>query len=508
MTTPTHIIIMGASGDLSRRKLIPALFSLFAKGRLPADFRITGFANQPFTPDTFRSWAREGLDLFAEEGVSPGDWSTFSERLDYVTGNFNESEDYEKLAARLISVQSSPPNRLIYLATPPRFYAGIISRLGAAGLTAEHGGTGPTRRWCRVVIEKPFGHDEESACALNESVHQELSENQIYRIDHYLGKETVQNILVSRFANAIYEPIWNRNTIDHVQITVAETVGVGSRAQYYDGTGAVRDMFQNHLLQLLSLVAMEPPSSFDAEALREEKVKVLKAVRPIRPEEVPSQTVRAQYRGYHDESGVAPDSETETYAAICFFVDNWRWKGVPFYLRSGKRLATKASEISIQFKRPPHTMFPGDVDSQIQSNILSLCLQPDEGIHLRSLAKVPDAVADMRTVELSFHYRDSFGDLILPDAYERLLLDVLQGDASLFTRADRSEIAWRLLDPILNSWEMGSTPLSIYDPGTWGPDEADEMMARNGRAWIYACAHPPEEAHGTDSEPAEVEMPR
>ncbi|MGC8782078.1 MAG: glucose-6-phosphate dehydrogenase [Anaerolineae bacterium] len=316
-----------------------------------------------------------------------------------------------------------------------------------------------------------------------------LDERQIYRINHYLGKETVQNILVSRFANTIYEPLWNRNYVDHVQITVAETVGVGSRAGYYDGVGAVRDMFQNHILQLLSLVAMEAPASFDAEAQREEKVKVLKAVRPIRADEVARNAVRAQYRGYRDEPGVAPDSQTETYAAIRFHIDNWRWQGVPFYLRSGKRLATKASEITIQFKRPPHLMFPLPAGAEIAPNLLTLCLQPDEGIHLRTQAKVPDTVADMHTVSLAFHYRDSFEANPIPEAYERLLLDALHGDASLFTRGDRAELAWRLLDPILAAWQAGKAPLATYEPGSWGPAEADELLARDGRAWLHGCAH-------------------
>jgi glucose-6-phosphate 1-dehydrogenase len=338
------------------------------------------------------------------------------------------------------------------------------------------------------VIEKPFGSGLASAQALNQAIQQVLDERQIYRMDHYLGKETVQNILVSRFANTIYEPLWNRNYIDHVQITVAEQVGVEHRAGYYDGEGAVRDMFQNHLLQLLSLVAMEPPASFDAEALRDEKVKVLKSIRPIPADQVGLHAVRAQYRGYRDESGVAPGSQTETYAALRLYIDNWRWQGVPFYLRSGKRLAEKATEIVVRFKCPPHLMFPLPRDQEFTPNILALCIQPDEGIHLRTEAKVPDTVAEIRSVDLEFHYRDSFGSDAIPEAYERLLLDALHGDASLFTRSDHAELAWGLLDPIIAAWlASDDLPLAMYEPGSWGPLEAEEFLARDGRAWLRVC---------------------
>jgi len=479
----TSLIIFGASGDLSQRKLIPALFSLFRKGRLPADFRIIGFATRPWSTDDFRAAARAGADQFAGFKFADSEWAAFAPRLTYLSGNFTDPAAFAQLADILGQLEAGPADRLFYLATPPRFYADIIANLGQAGLASEDAG------WRRVVIEKPFGHDEASARALNQAIHQALDERQIYRIDHYLGKETVQNILVSRFANTIYEPLWNRNYVDHVQITVAETVGVGSRAGYYDSVGAVRDMFQNHILQLLSLVAMEAPASFDAEAQREEKVKALKAVRPIRADEVAHNTVRAQYRGYRGEPGVAPDSQTETYAALRFTIDNWRWQGVPFYLRSGKRLAAKASEITIQFKRPPHLMFPLAADKELAPNVLTLCLQPDEGIHLRSQAKVPDTVADMHTVSLAFHYRDTFGANPIPEAYERLILDALHGDAALFTRGDRAELAWRLLDPILAAWQAGKAPLASYEPGSWGPAEADELLARDGRAWLHGCAY-------------------
>lgn len=323
---------------------------------------------------------------------------------------------------------------------------------------------------------------------LNQGIHEVLNENQIYRIDHYLGKETVQNILVYRFANALIEPVWNRNYIDHVQITVAEDVGVGHRAGYYDGVGVVRDMFQNHLLQLLTLVAMEPPASFSADALRNEKVKVLSAVRPIAANEVASHTIRGQYRGYREEPGIASDSQTATYAAIRLLVDNWRWKGVPFYLRSGKLLAEKTTEILIQFKQPPHLMFPLPPESEIPANMLALCLQPDEGIHLRFEAKVPDTTAEMRGVDMEFHYRDSFGPSAIPEAYERLLLDALNGDASLFTRSDQIELGWGLMDPIIAGWHAPDAPsLSVYEPGSWGPAEAEAFLQRDGRGWLRGC---------------------
>jgi glucose-6-phosphate 1-dehydrogenase len=335
-----------------------------------------------------------------------------------------------------------------------------------------------------VVIEKPFGTDFASAHSLNEQIHRALNEKQIYRIDHYLGKETVQNILVSRFANTIFEPLWNRNYIDHVEITVAEQVGVEHRARFYDQVGVLRDMFQNHLLQLVALVAMEPPSSFDATALRNEKVKVLSAIQPMKAEDVPPRTVRAQYKGYREEEGVAKESTTATYAAVRLQIDNWRWQGVPFYLRSGKSLKEKLSQITIEFKEPPHLLFPKAKD-HMTPNMLVLYLQPDEGIHLRFEAKVPDTGAQMRSVDMEFHYADSFGKTAIPEAYERLLLDVLTGDASLFTRADEVETAWGIIDPILQAWEdpSGKQPLAFYESRSWGPSEAEELLARENRTW-------------------------
>jgi glucose-6-phosphate 1-dehydrogenase len=483
MTKATTIVIFGASGDLTRRKLIPALFNLWRKGRLPGDYRIVGFAATPWSDAEFRAALRTGLTQFAGYAFTAEEWAAFESRLSYRSASFTDPADFERLAGWLGGLEAGPSDRLYYLATPPQFFPQIVAGLGSAGLATEVDG------WRRVVIEKPFGTDLASARALSQSLHRVLDEKQIYRIDHYLGKETVQNILVFRFANTIFEPVWNRNYIDHVQITVAEDVGVGHRAEYYDRAGALRDMFQNHLLQLLALVAMEPAASSEPEALRNEKAKLLNAVRPIPAAEVARNAVRAQYRGYTDEPGVATGSRTETYAALRLYVDNWRWQGVPFYLRSGKRMAEKCTEIVIRIKCPPHLMFPLSPDYEITSNMFALCIQPDEGIYLRFEAKVPDTEADMKSVDMEFHYRNAFGPAAIPEAYERLLLDALRGDPSLFTRDDRNELTWRLLDPIIAAWQApDAPPLALYEPGTWGPAEADEFLARDGRAWLRGCA--------------------
>lgn len=473
---PVSIIIFGASGDLTQRKLVPSLFNLYRKGRMPKQFRVVGYGNTAFTDDQFRAHLEEGVKKFASFEFKQGEWDTFAPNLVYLQGRYTDLADFKRLGAFLKEWEIGSGNRIYYMATPPGVFPNIIDLLGLTDQLTEYNG------WRRVVIEKPFGTDLESARSLNQQIHKTLSEKQIYRIDHYLGKETVQNILVTRFANTIFEPLWNRNYIDHVEITVAEQVGVEHRARFYDSVGVVRDMFQNHLLQLMTLVAMEPPASFDANALRNEKVKVLSSIRPLKEEEVARRTVRAQYKGYREEEGVNPQSMTPTYAAVRLQIDNWRWQGVPFYLRSGKRLKEKLSQITIEFKEPPHLLFPTK-SGRLTPNMLVLFLQPDEGIHWRFEAKVPDTVAELRSVDMEFHYADSFGKTAIPEAYERLLLDAIMGDASLFTRADEVETAWSLMDPIIEAWEANNQPLAFYEPGSWGPVEADELLAREGRRW-------------------------
>jgi glucose-6-phosphate 1-dehydrogenase len=477
---PVSIIIFGASGDLTQRKLIPSLLSLSRKERLPKAFSIIGFGSTAFTDEQFRDHLLDGAEQFAGFKFTDREWADFVPHLFYQQGHYDQITDFQNLAKRLSELEAGLANRLYYMAVPPTLFPNIIEQLGATEQLHENSG------WRRVVLEKPFGTDLASAQKLNQQVHKGLNEDQIYRIDHYLGKETVQNILFTRFANTIFEPLWNRNYIDHVQISVAEKVGVEHRGGYYDSVGVLRDMFQNHLLQLLTLVAMEPPASFKATALRNEKVKVLSAVQPVTGEAVAEHTVRAQYLGYCDEADVKSDSITPTYAALRLFVNNWRWQGVPFYLRSGKKLAEKHSQIIIRFKEPPLAMFPMEPGHKMTSNMLVLYLQPDEGIHLRFEAKAPDTVAETRSVEMEFNYAEAFGQSAIPESYERLLLDALQGDASLFTRADEVEMAWSLIDPILQAWEADQTPpLAVYKLGTWGPAEADSMLARDGRKWMH-----------------------
>jgi glucose-6-phosphate 1-dehydrogenase len=479
-TKPTTFIIFGASGDLTRRKLIPALFNSYCKGRLPEKFNIVGFARRPWDDAQFCQTLQEGMQEFASDEFTAEKWPAFASKISYAKGDLDTPEDFQSLSQHLATVETGSGNRLYYMATSPSFFVPIVENLGAADMVHQTDG------WRRVVVEKPFGHDLASAQALNKAIQAVFEEDQIYRIDHYLGKETAQNILYFRFANTIFEPIWNRNYVDNVQITVTESVDVGHRAGYYDQAGVVRDMFQNHLMQLLSLVAMEPPASFKADAVRNEKAKLFHAIRPLPL----NQTVRAQYDGYLQAEGVAENSQTPTYAAMELNIDNWRWQGVPFYLRSGKALRDKNTEIIIEFKLPPHLMFADIQDEDFSANILSLCIQPDEGIHLKLEAKVPDSHIT-QPVDMEFHYRSSFKGNSLPDAYERLLLDAVRGDASLFTRADSIEAAWQLMDPVITDWEdaADAPPMVSYSPGSMGPTEADILLGRSGRVWRHACSH-------------------
>lgn len=478
---PITIIIFGASGDLTQRKLIPALYNLNHKGRLP-ETRIIGSSRSDFSHDQFRQHLLQGIMKFSPETYQKTSWEEFSNKINYQRGDLGSKKDYQSLADTLNDFEDQPSNRLFYLAISPEFYHQTIQNLGEAGLAKQN--RSKTALWTHIVIEKPYGKDLNTARALNETIHKVFLEDQVYRIDHYLGKETAQNILFFRFANTIFEPVWDRRYIDNIQITVAESVDVGHRAGYYDKAGILRDMFQNHLFQLLSLVAMEAPSSFDADAIRNERVKLLRSIRPLRRED----SVAGQYLGYCDTEGVGEYSRTPTFAAIKLFIDNWRWKGVPFYLRSGKSLERKATEITIEFQKPPHLMFGLSDTDDLTPNILSICIQPDEGIHLKFQAKEPDSEQNMQAVDMEFHYQKYFGGTKLPGAYERLLSEAIAGDPSLFTRSDGIETAWQIIDPLIKSWEdIKTEALAVYDPGSWGPDEAEALLVQDGRRWRMNC---------------------
>ena len=485
---PFALIIFGASGDLARRKLMPALWNLYAARTLPEPFTILGVSRTEISDPEFRTRVREAVTEFSRtKPPSEQVWERFASSLFYLSGDPKDTELYPRLKATLEEHErrrGGPPNRLFYCSTPPSVYGDIVQHLGSAGLARAEGG------WTRIIIEKPFGRDYASARHLNELLAQSFSEDQVYRIDHYLGKETVQNILVFRFANQIFEPLWNRIHVNHVQLTVAEDLGVETRGAYYEEAGALRDMVQNHLLQLLCLIAMEPPVTFDAAPVRDEKHKVMEAIRPIDPAKVDEIAVRGHYTsgfingrpvpGYREEKGVSPTSRTETSVALKLYVDNWRWAGVPFFIRTGKRLPKRASEIVISFRRTPHMIFRRS-PAGVEPNTLVIRIQPDEGISLTLTAKSPGPDLKLAPVTMDFRYGEVFGGQS-PEAYERLILDAIHGDATLYARADWVEQAWSILQPILDAWAAGGEPAS-YEAGSWGPPEADAFIKRDGAAW-------------------------
>jgi glucose-6-phosphate 1-dehydrogenase len=485
---PLALVIFGATGDLTRRKLLPAVFRLWKDGLLPQGFAVVGFGREEMPDEQFRERMRAALAEFAQP-PSDDDWAGFAPRLSYVATPFDDPEAYIRLDRHLKEMDGlcgTCGNRLYYLAIPPSVIPTVVEGLGRAGMVRAPG----EPEWTRIVVEKPFGHDLASARELNALLLRVFDESQVFRIDHYLGKETVQNLLVFRFANVIWEPVWSRTYVDHVQVTVAETVGVESRAGYYERAGALRDMVQSHLLQLLTLVAMEPPAAYDADSIRTEKVKVLRAVRPVTRESVEREVVRGQYAaspdgrmaGYRQEPGVAPGSRTETSVALRLWIDDWRWAGVPFYLRTGKRMPRKSSEVVVRFRQAPHPILDAVQGDRPQPNALVLRIQPKEGISLYFEAKVPGLSGPLEPVAMDFDYARAFPGAQAPEAYERLLLDAMLGDATLFARRDEVEAAWALVTPILEAWETGGEP-EPYPAGTWGPPGADRLLEEMGHRW-------------------------
>ncbi|HTB13234.1 MAG TPA: glucose-6-phosphate dehydrogenase [Bryobacteraceae bacterium] len=470
------IVIFGANGDLTKRKLLPALYRLAYERRLPDSFAIIGNSRTAMTDEVFREKMHESVKEFLEDSPFDEDlWNSFARNIFYIAGDLNDPQLYAEIKKKLDELNR--PNVLYYLSTQPSYYGPVVEAIGAAGM-----GRSTEKGWHRVVIEKPFGHDLESARALNARVHSVFPEAAVFRIDHYLGKETVQNIIAFRFGNGIFEPLWNRRYVNHVQITAAESIGVEGRGAYYQEAGALRDMIQNHLLQVMATTAMEPPAVFEPDAMRDERAKLLRSVKIMKPEEVHLYAVAGQYRGFREEKGVDPHSQTDTFAAATFFVDNWRWAGVPFYIRSGKKMPKRTTDIAIQFNSAPHALFTSEDGRPPRPNLLILRIQPEEGISLRFLSKYPGAGMRLRPVSMDFNYGSSFGERS-PSAYETLLMDVMIGDATLYTRQDMVEASWQAVTPILDSWAARVFDFPNYDPGTWGPAESDAMLARNGHKW-------------------------
>lgn len=486
---PCAVVIFGASGDLTRRKLVPALYRLARQRLVPAEFAVIGTARHEMTDEEFRSKMREALNEFSDEEVDEAAWNSFAAGLFYLAGEFDDSETYKRIKSKLDEVDQThhtQNNRLFYLATAPEFFDVIARQLGAHGLASTE-----AAGWTRIIVEKPFGHDLASAQALNAELANVFNENQIFRIDHYLGKETVQNLLVFRFGNSIFEPLWNHQYIDHVQVTNGEAIGVEGRGSYYEKAGAVRDMIQNHVFQILALIAMEPPTSLDANSVRDEKIRAMRTVRAIPSDRVDEFAVRGQYGpgtvlgdtvvGYREEPGVDPQSSTETFAALRLQFANWRWADVPFYLRSGKRLPKRMTEIAIQFKKVPHQLFT-ESDAPLEPNVLVIRIQPNEGITLRFGAKLPGQAMRIRWVNMDFRYGSSFGTKP-PEAYERLLLDCMLGDSTLYARRDMVERGWEIVTPLLEAWKKPAPDFPNYAAGTWGPKAAFELIERDGRRW-------------------------